>query len=357
MKTRKARFALLAAIVALAVVGFLAWKALQPEALPAGFASSNGRIEAVEIDVAAKTAGRVREILVGEGDYVEPGQELVRMDTDTLSAQLREAEAGLKQARIGVDTAQDQVTQAEAEKRAAEAVVAQRRAELNIARQTFDRSKALVERGATPVQQLDQNTATLEGAKAALSAAEAQAASAEAAINSARSGVVAAEASVEASEATVQRIKADIADSTLTSPRSGRVQYRVAQPGEIVAAGGAVLNLVDLTDVYMTFFLPTEEAGRVQIGSEVHLVLDAAPDYVIPASVSYVADVAQFTPKTVETEEERQKLTFRVKARIDPALLNEYIQYVKTGLPGVAHVRLDPAAEWPDELKVRLPGA
>ncbi len=101
------------------------------------------------------------------------------------------------------------------------------------------------------------------------------------------------------------------------------MQYRIAQPGEVLASGGKVLNLVDLSDVYMTFFLPETVVGRVALGSEVHIVLDAAPQYVIPARVSYVASTAQFTPKTVETASERQKLMFRVKARIDPALLQK----------------------------------
>ncbi|MCY1240958.1 hypothetical protein D9M72_538340 [compost metagenome] len=97
----------------------------------------------------------------------------------------------------------------------------------------------------------------------------------------------------------------------------------------------------------MTFFLPTDQAGLLSIGSEVRLVLDAAPQYIIPAKVSYVADVAQFTPKTVETAEERQKLTFRIKAQIPKELLKKYIRMVKTGLPGVAYVKVDPNAEWP----------
>ncbi len=113
-----------------------------------------------------------------------------------------------------------------------------------------------------------------------------------------------------------------------------------------------MLSLLDVTDVYMTFFLPTEAAGRVALGSEVRLVLDAAPQYVIPAKVSFVADEAQFTPKTVETQVERLKLMFRVKARVDPKLLREHVEQVKTGLPGVAHVKLDPRAEWPPELRV-----
>src|SRR6185369_2670063 len=148
---------------------------------------------------------------------------------------------------------------------------------------------------------------------------------------------------------------ADINDSILKSPRDARVQYRVAEPGEVMGQGGRVLNLVDLTDVYMTFFMPTAQAGRVTLGSEVRLVLDAAPQFVIPARVTFVADVAQFTPKTVETAEERQKLTFRIKAHIAPELLKKYVRDVKTGLPGVAYVQLDPQAEWPANLQVRLP--
>ena len=136
-------------------------------------------------------------------------------------------------------------------------------------------------------------------------------AAADAAIATAKSLVIAAEANVESAQATIERIQADINDSTLKAPRDGRVQYRVAQPGEVLAAGGKVLNMVDLDDVYMTFFLPTDWAGRVKLGADVRLVLDAAPQFVIPAKVTFVADVAQFTPKTVETAEERQKLTFR----------------------------------------------
>ena len=129
----------------------------------------------------------------------------------------------------------------------------------------------------------------------------------------------------------------------------------MAQAGEVLAAGGKVLNLVDLSDVYLTFFLPEAAAGRVAIGAEVHLVLDALPQYVIPARVSFVASTAQFTPKTVETASERQKLMFRVRAQIDRALLQKHLAVVKTGLPGVAWLRLDPATPWPDNLVLRVP--
>ena len=112
--------------------------------------------------------------------------------------------------------------------------------------------------------------------------------------------------------------------------------------------------MVDLSDVYMTFFLPTVAVGKVALGSEVRLVLDAAPEHVIPANVSFVADVAQFTPKTVETAVEREKLMFRVRAQIPPELLKKYIQQVKTGLPGVAYVKLDAKAPWPAHLQTNL---
>ncbi len=344
-----------AAVAIAAVLLYAVWVAMRPQGLPAGFAESNGRIEAVEIDIAAKTPGRVETVDVAEGDFVEAGQLLAKMDTTVLEAQLREAQANLERARIGVQTAEDQVRQQEAQKQAAQAVIAQRQAELGSAQKNYDRAKALVERNTAPVQQLDDTTAALEGGKAALAAAQAQLAAADAALSYARSGVVAAHAAVDAAKATVERIGADIDDSSLRAPLAGRVQYRVVQPGEVVAAGGVVLNMVDLTDVYMNFFLPTEAAGRLTVGNEVHLVLDAAPQWVIPAEVTYVADVAQFTPKTVETEEEREKLMFRVKARISRELLEKYVRYVKTGVPGVAYVRLDPDADWPDDLKVRLP--
>jgi HlyD family secretion protein len=118
----------------------------------------------------------------------------------------------------------------------------------------------------------------------------------------------------------------------------------------MIAAGGRVMNLIDLSDVYMTFFLPETVAGRIAIGTEVRIVLDAAKNVVIPARVSFVADTAQFTPKTVETASERQKLMFRVKAKIDPALLQKHIQQVKTGLPGVAYIKIDESAPWPEFL-------
>jgi HlyD family secretion protein len=318
-------------------------------------ASANGRIEATEIDIAAKIAGRVKEILVDEGGFVQAGQVLARMDTAVLAAQLREAKARRQQAEDAVHIANSVVVQRQWEKKAAQAVVEQRQAEVEVTRKRLRRSQELAPRDAVSQQKLEDDHASFLSAKAMLRAAEADLARAEVAIATAKLQVQKAQSDVEAYQAMIERIQADIDDNVLISPRDGRVQYRVAEPGEVLSPGGVVLNLVDLADVYMTFFLPTAQAGRVALGAEAHLVLDAAPQYVIPAEVTFVADVAQFTPKTVETAEERQKLMFRIKARIDPELLKKYLHQVKTGLPGMAYVRLDPRLEWPPELQVRLP--
>jgi len=354
MTSTRKRWLIALLVVVLGAGGYFAWQKLGGDSLPAGFASGNGRIEAVEIDIATKTPGRIRDISVREGDLVSAGQALARMDTVQLEAQYRQAQAQLRRAMIGIDTAKSLVTQREAEKKTAAAVVAQRSAELDAAGRRLQRSEQLIQTNAVSQQVLDDDRATANGATAAVAAAEAQLAGSDAAISAAKAQVVDAEAAVEAAKAAIESIKADINDSTLRAPRDGRVQFRVAQPGEVLSAGGRVLNLVDLGDVYMTFFLPTAQAGRVAIGSEVRLVLDAAPQWVIPATASFVASVAQFTPKTVETEEERQKLMFRVRAHISPDLLRRNIEQVKTGLPGRAFVRLAPNAEWPAQLAEHL---
>ncbi|WAJ38015.1 HlyD family efflux transporter periplasmic adaptor subunit [Pseudomonas sp. GOM7] len=333
----------------------LLWLELRPSGLGDGFVSGNGRIEATEVDVATKLAGRVASIEVDEGAFVEPGQVVARMDTQVLDAQLQQAQAQVRQAENAERTAVAQVALRESEKLSAEAVVRQRQAELEAAHKRHARSATLVKRNALPQQTLDDDLARLQSSQAALAAANAQVASAGAGITAAQAQVEEARSAVEAARASVERLQADIDDSQLRAPRAGRVQYRVAQPGEVLGAGGKVLNLVDLTDVYMTFFLPERLAGRVALGSEARLVIDAAPQYVIPAEISFVASVAQFTPKTVETANEREKLMFRVKARIDPELLRKHLAQVKTGVPGMAYLRLDPEQAWPEHLAIKVP--
>ena len=337
-------------IVVLGLVAYLIWKNMNKPDTDA-LVSGNGRIEATEINVSSKLSGQLEEILVKEGDFVEPGQILARVKISTLEAQLRELEAQQRQAQDAIATAEAQVAMRISEKAAAEAMVQQRETELMAAKNRLARTEVLAKEGASSKQQLDDERAAAQQAIAALSAAKAQVQSAQGAIVASKSQVSAAHSQVDAIKASVERIKFDMDDAQLRAPLKARVQFRVAQPGELVAAGGRVLNLIDLSDVYMTFFLPETVAGKIAIGTEVRIVLDAAKNVVIPATVSFVADTAQFTPKSVETESERQKLMFRVKAKIDPTLLNKYIEQVKTGLPGVAYIKIDDQAAWPTFLE------
>jgi HlyD family secretion protein len=243
-----------AGLLILSVVGFVAWQKFGTTGNNNGIVSGNGRIEAVEIDISTKTAGRVKDILVREGEFVAAGQMLATMDSETLEAQLRQAEAQLQQALSSVATAQSQLAQRESEKGVALAAVRQRESDLVKARQHSSRTAELVKVGAIAKQDADDDYAQLQNSEAAVNSARAQVAASEAAVMAVRTQIIGAESAVKAASANVERIKVDIRDCALKSPRDGRVQYRVAQPGEVVGAGGRVLSLVDLSDVYMTFF-------------------------------------------------------------------------------------------------------
>ncbi len=341
------KLSIVGAIVAVLLVTYWIWENMNEPDTDA-LVSGNGRIEATEINISSKLSGQLEEILVQEGDFVEPGQVLARIKVSALEAQLREVQAQQRQAQEGIATAEAQVAMRISEKAAA--LVKQRETELVAAKNRLARTEILAKDGAVSKQQLDDERADVKSVAAVLSAAKAQVDSAQSAIVAARSQVSSAHSQVDAIKATIERINFDIEDAQLKAPLKARVQFLVAQPGEMIAAGGRVMNLIDLSDVYMTFFLPETVAGRIAIGTEVRIVLDAAQNVVIPAKVSFVADTAQFTPKTVETESERQKLMFRIKAKIDPALLQKHIQQVKTGLPGVAYIKIDDNAAWPDFL-------
>lgn len=320
----------LAAALAIAVIAagaYATWNQRRADPLPAGFARTNGRIEVERVDIAARHAGRLAEMRVREGDLVEAGAVVARMDVTELTAQLAAARASVLRAESSVAKA--------------EADAAVRVAEHALTEVELARAEELERRNAGPRAEVDRRRA--------------QHAVAEALIRSARAIVDDYRALRVVAEAQVAQIEATIADMRLTAPVAGRIEYRLAQAGEVLPAGGRVATLLDLSDASMTIFLPTSSAGRAAFGGEARIVLDAAPGYVIPASVSFVAAEAQFTPKTVETANEREKLMYRVKLRIDPALLATYRDHVKAGLSGNAYVRLDDAARWPPSLEVRLP--
>ena len=301
---------ILVVIAAVAGIGGYAyWNYRRAQAmLHPKFYSGNGRLEATEIYVSSKLAGRIEKIFVKEGDLVKKGDKLVQMQTNTL-----EAEKAATLANIKVQ---------EGELAMARATVKQKESTFSGAEKEFKRQSKLISSNAVSQRVFDEAETLYNNAKADLEYA--------------RANVIAAEGRVAEQKAELQRIEADLADSTLVATYDGRIQYLLAHEGEVLSAGGRVMNLVNLTDTYMTFFLPTSIAG----------IFDAAPQYAINARVTYIDPVAQFTPKSVETQVEREKLMFRIKANLDAEKLRQYISNVKTGLPGVAWVKLDPQADW-----------
>jgi HlyD family secretion protein len=300
---------------------------LRGKAMPEGIVKTNGRLEATLVDVSAKYPGRLVDVTVKEGSNVTVGQVVGRIESPEHEAQLMSALGNVERAKKVLT--------------AAEADILSRRSAADFARSDFLRGQELIKSGTITRQTFEERKRNYETAEAAAKAAIARRDEAQ--------------SSIKTAEAEVNRIQSILQDMVLISPRNGRVQYQFARSGEVVPAGGRVLTILDLKDVYMTIFLPAETAAKLELGGEARIILDAVPQYVIPASVSFVATEAQFTPKTVETAEERAKLMFRVKLNVDPQVLKKYYRRVKTGVRGLGIVRTDSARAWPANLQVRLP--
>ncbi len=298
------------------------WQRLHPP-LPPGIAFGNGRLEADEINIDTKYAGRIAEMLADEGDLVAAGQVVARMDTRDLAASLKKSEAQVSQARRAVDEANANVTQ--------------QKTQVLLAQQEFDRATALLKKGFQTQEVVDQRQQQLNGAIAGLEAATAR--------------VTESQHALEAATHDVELYNVEIADNTLVAPHEGRIQYRIANIGEVLPAGGKVFAMLDTSYVYMDVYLPTETAGKVRFGADARIVLDAYPKVAIPAKVSFIASQAQFTPKIVETQSERDKLMFRIRVRIDPERLRGRADIVRSGLPGITYVLTDTAATWPASLQ------
>lgn len=337
--------------IGIVVAGFIAWKIFSGDDVPDGFARGNGRLEANEVYISAKYPGRIAEVLVNEGDTVKQGQVVARLDTTELEAQLRQAQAVIREA-------QDSERVARADVGTKAALVTARRAQIDanqanylFAQQQYARSKELVGGGAVSQQEAQEDSARMMSSRAAVAGSRADLAAASAELTGSQALVGRSSSTIAAASAEADRIRAQIKDAVLVAPMGGRIERRLAEAGEVVGAGGRVYSMVDLSDVYMYVFLPAEVTGKLRIGSEARLVLDAAPQYPIGATVSYISPQAQFTPKTVETAEERHNLTFRVKLQIPRERLKQYESLVKAGIPGVGYVRFDDGKQWPAELE------
>lgn len=295
-------------------------------ALPTGIFFGNGRIEADPIDIATKFAGRILELRTDEGSRVVAGQVLAIMDTRDLEASLKKAESQAESAKRAIEEAR-----ANADQMHSQVVLAQ---------QQMDRTKALFKDGWVTREVFDQRQQTLNSARSGELAAQVR--------------ITEAEHALDAANHDAELYRVNIADNTLVAPRDGRIAYRIANVGEVLPAGGRVFTMLDIGYVYMDVYLPTLAAGRVKIGNDARIILDAYPDKPIPAKVTFIADQAQFTPKMVETQSERDKLMFRIRVRVDPDRLKAHADAIRSGLPGMAYVRTDQAIDWPANLQVRL---
>ena len=325
MPRRWTRLFVIAGFIAAGGVAGTYWWSHRVPPLPLGIAAGNGG-EADEIDIQTKFAGRILTLSVDEGDLVHGGQVLAVMDTRDMEAQLDAANAQIAQTEKAIEEARHNVVQLDTQEK--------------LAQQEFERTQNLVKQGWATHELFDQRTQQLSAAQAALRAGEAR--------------LLEARHANEAAMHNAKLLKVNIADNTLVAPREGRVQYRLANTGEVLAPGGKVFTLLDVNYVYMDIYLPTADAGRVRVGSDARIVLDAYPSRPIPAHVSMIATQNQFDPKFVETKEERDKLMFRVRVRIDPELLKQHVELVRSGLPGVAYARIDPKTAWPERFEKNL---
>jgi HlyD family secretion protein len=332
----------------------------------------SGNIELTEVNLSFKSAGRIGELTVREGDLVEKGQVLARLDSrETEHALAREraaaqaAASALEQLRTGIayqraaleqETAlrQAELAQAEArlqelergarpqEKEQAKAAAAEAEVQRQLARADWERAQTLYKNEDISTAQFDQFRTRFQSAEAAARrAAEALALVEEGPrveqIEQARAAVARARAAykltqagqldlrrreqeVDARTADLQRAQAQaavletqLADRTLYAPVSGVVMTRSAEPGEVVAAGAVVLTLGDIERPWARAYLPERDLGRVKLGMPAELVSDSFPDKRYSGRVSFISAEAEFTPKQIQTQEERVKLVYRIK--------------------------------------------
>jgi HlyD family secretion protein len=294
-----------------------------------GTISASGTIEAVEVSVAAKTSGQVEKVLVEEGARVQTGDQLAVIDSDSLAIQLRQAEAGvdlagsqlellLKGARV------EDIRQTEEAAKQAET-------NLFLASEDLKRIRSLFEK--------ESATAKMrQDAEARYQVAQAQHEAAEQALLKVRKlsrpeEVRAAQARLAQAEAGRDLLKKTIDDATIISPASGIITHKAVEPGEFVGPGAPLLTIADLDNVRLNIYVTEVELGRVRLGQRAEIRIDSYPDRTLSGTVIFISPEAEFTPKNVQTREERVKLVYRVKIEIpNPESI------LKPGMPADASI-------------------
>jgi len=316
-----------AAVVTLAAATTLIWT-LSGEA---NAVAASGTVETTEADLGFQIPGRIDSLAVQEGDRVSLGAELAWLDRTELFARRRQSQAQLATARARLlELERGFRTQEVAQGRAALRAAARR---LEDARREFDRTERLFAGGAVSEQQLDNARTALTLAEAEHESATEQLAILEQGFR--REQVTAQRAVVEQAEAAVGQIDAALENAVVRAPFDGIVTVRHREPGESVGAGAPVLTVRDPDDRWVRIYVREDEVGRLALGLPAAITADAYPERTYEGVVAFIASEAEFTPRNVQTAEERVKLVYRVKIRVtgDPSF------DLKPGLP--ADVRLD----------------
>ena len=349
------RKVLLAVLLAAAAGGgWWLYQQQESTALPDFVFHSNGRLELNRLDVASLYPGRVERVLVAEGDAVKANEVLVELSSAQSSGQLAAAQAATLRAAELVQRARASVTQAQQAVARADAEIAAYRQQQKVAKLELDNAKQMRREDLVSASELAKRQADFERATASVKAAQAARAEAQAAVAQGQAAVAEAEAGVKQATAQADTAASADADMAIRSPLTARVEYRLVEPGTVIGAGSRVISLLDPADVSMNVFLPNATVGGLRVGDEARLVLDGI-DAVFPAQVSFIASEAQFTPKSVETMSERQKLVFRVKLRVPKDVARRYDRLLKGGMTGDGYLRRDSAQPWPLALEVKLP--
>ncbi|PIT10075.1 HlyD family secretion protein [Snodgrassella alvi] len=324
MKTRRLLFILL---VVLVLVGLAVWINMRSNtALPDGFTGGNGRMELKRLDVATLYSGRVVEIKVDEGDMVVKNQVLAELSSDQTTSKLAAARADKQRA-------QESVSRAEAE-------IAAQQQSYKIAQMDLDNARQLKSDDLVSSPELRRRLANRDAALARVKSAQAARAEAQAAVKQAQAQI---DATFSANN-----------DMLIRAPKAGRIEYRIAEAGNVLGEGNKVVSLLDPTDVTLSVYLPTDTIGKLRLGDEARIVLDGM-NAVWPAKVDFIDSNAQFTPKFVETLNERQKLMYKVKLKIPPQIALQYSGLLKGGLTGNGYIRFDNSKAWPQQWQVNLP--
>lgn len=343
----------IAVVAALAAGGFYYWQQRQSSKWPEHIAQSNGRLELNRIDVASLYGGRVEKMNVDEGDDVKAGDVLAQLSSATSASRLEEAQAAARRQQEAVTRAQAAKAQTQQSVARAQANVDSALQQQRVAKLEWDNARKLLADQLVSSSEAAKRQADYERAVAAVKAAEAARDEARAVVAQTGAQIAEARAGAAQAEAQVKSAASANDDMNIRAPIDGRVEYKIAEVGNVIGAGSKIVSLLDPGNVSMNIFLPAGSMSRLKVGDEARIKLDGI-DAVFPAAIKFIAADAQFTPKSVETENERAKLMFKVKLQVPSETALRYDRLLKGGLTGNGFVKTR-EGEWPSELAVKLP--